>query len=145
MRPPNYKLDWYIPDQVIALTHFHPDVTTDDIMGVIQTVENLLRNVENEFHMIIDNRVVNMPSPVGLAQMQEMVPYINHPMLRWIVVVKPMSLELDTSQMPIEHSGKVQLKNVASLQEAVGHLQATVKGIEWDKANAEFFLSSESK
>jgi hypothetical protein len=144
MHSPNYKLGWYIPDQIMALTHFHPDVSVEDITGVIQTGELLLRSVKDEFHMIIDNRVVNMSSLISLNQMKEMVPYTNHPTLRWIIVIKPVSLELDTNQMPIEQAGKAQLKNVASLQEAIDHLQATTKEIEWDKADTDFFPNTKS-
>lgn len=139
MRQPNYKLGWYIPNQIAALTHFHPDVTQEDFMGVIQTGEALLKDVDSEFHVIIDNRVVAMAAPASLSQMKEMVSFMNHPMLRWVIVVKPASLDLDTSKLPIEQSGKTQLKNVSSLPEAINHLQATTIGVVWEKADATFF------
>lgn len=139
MRQPNFKLGWYIPNQIAALTHFHSDVTPEDFMGVIQTGEALLKDVDTEFHVIIDNHVVAMAAPANLSQMKEMVSFMNHPMLRWVVVVKPTSLELDTSKLSIEQIGKTQLKNVSSLAEASSHLQAVTNGIAWEKADTTFF------
>lgn len=108
-------------------------------MGVVQTGEELLRNVDKPFHVIIDNRFVNMPALVSLSQMKEMVVYMNHPRLQWVVVVKPAALVLDTNGLPIEQIGETRLKNVASLQEAINHLQATTSGIAWEKMDASFF------
>ncbi len=139
MRQPNYKLDWFVPNQVAALTHFHPDVTAEDFGGIIQTGQELVSNVENEFHIIIDNRVVEMSSPVSLGQMKHMVPYMDHPLLRWVVVVKPESLALDTSSLPIEKEGETQLKNVSSLREAISYLRETSSGVKWEQADVTFF------
>ena len=139
MRQPNYKLGWFVPNQIAALTHFHADVTQEDFMGVIQTGEALLKNVSSAFHVIIDNRVVEMSEPARLSQMQAMVSFMTHPLLRWVVVVKPASLDLDTSILPVEQSGKTQLKNVSSLPEAIDYLQATTSGIMWEKADTTFF------
>lgn len=139
MRQPNYKLGWYIPNQIAALTHFHSNVTPEDFMGVLQTGEALLKNVDNPFHVIIDNRVVSMAAPASLSQMKEMVSFMSHPLLRWVVVVKPASLDLDTSRLPIEQVGQTQLKNVSSLAEAIVHLQAVTNDIMWETAVATFF------
>ncbi len=139
MRPPNYKLGWFVPNQIASLTHFHPDVTTEDFMGVIQTGEALLSDVDSAFHVIIDNRVVEMVAPASLNQMKEMVSFMNHPMLRCVVVVKSAKLNLDTSSLPVEQIDKTRLKNVSSLQEAIDHLQAATNGIAWEKADETFF------
>ena len=71
MQSPNYKLGWFIPHQIAALTHFHANVTPDDFMGVIQTGQELLSNAKDEFHVLIDNRVVDMSSPASLSQMKQ--------------------------------------------------------------------------
>jgi hypothetical protein len=139
MRQPNYKLGWYVPNQVAALTHFHPDVTAEDFQGVVQAGQELLQHVGNEFHIIIDNRVVAMSSPASLSQMKQMVPYMNHPLLRWVVVVKPEDLELDTASLPVEHEGAGWLKNVASLGEALGYLRQTATDVRWQQADSTFF------
>jgi hypothetical protein len=143
MRPPNFKLGWFVPHQIAALTHFHADVTAEDFMGVIHTGQELLGNVDKAFHVIIDNRFVNMPAPVSLSQMKGMVAYMNHPRLQWVVVVKPAALVLDTDGLPIEQMGETRLKNVSSLPEAINYLQATTSGIAWEKADATFFPDAE--
>jgi hypothetical protein len=139
MRQPNYKLGWYVPNQVAALTHFHPDVTAEDFLGVVQAGQELLQHIGNEFHIIIDNRVVGMSSPASLGQMKQMVPYMNHPLLRWVVVVKPEHLALDTDSLPVEKEEAVQLKNVASLEEAIRHLRQTTTDVQWQQADVVFF------
>ena len=139
MRQPNYKLDWFIPNQVAALTHFHPDVTAEDFAGVVQTGTALLNNAQQPFHVIIDNRLVDMAAPASLAQMRQMVPYMSHPLLRWVVVVKPETLALDTDSLPIETVGESCLKNVASLTEAMQYLRSEAPALAWDQANRAFF------
>jgi hypothetical protein len=139
MRQPNYQLGWYVPNQIAALTHFHPDVTAEDFLGVVQAGQELLQQVSNEFHIIIDNRVVGMSSPASLGQMKQMVPYMNHPLLRWVVVIKPNHLALDTASLPVEQEGSAQLKNVASLEEAIRHLRQTTTNVQWQQANMTFF------
>ena len=139
MRQPNYQLGWYVPNQIAALTHFHPDVTAEDFLGVVQAGQELLQQVSNEFHIIIDNRVVGMSSPASLGQMKQMVPYMNHPLLRWVVVIKPNHLVLDTASLPVEQEGSAQLKNVASLEEAIRHLRQTTTNVQWQQANVTFF------
>ncbi len=143
MRPPNFKLDWFIPEQVIGLTHFHAAVTQDDIMGVMQKGQELTDNAKQEFHIIIDNRVVNMPAPMSLSQMVQMVPYATHPLLRWIIVVKPESLSLDAASLPVEENGGKHLKNVASLPEAIEFLMKMAPEVEWQRADANFFPNAD--
>jgi hypothetical protein len=139
MRQPNYQLGWYVPNQIAALTHFYPDVTAEDFQGVVRAGQELLQHVGNEFHIIIDNRVVAMSSPASLRQMKQMVPYMNHPLLRWVVVVKPEHLELDIGSLPVEQAGATQLRNVASLEEAIWHLRQTTTDVQWQQANLTFF------
>jgi hypothetical protein len=139
MRQPNYRLDWYIPHQVAALTHFHPDVTSEDFMAVVQAGQELLQDVREEFHVIIDNRVVAMSSPATLSQMKQMAPFMNHPFLRWVVVVKPQHLVLDTGALPIEQDGLTQLKNVSSLEEARSYLREAAPDLHWRRADEAFF------
>ena len=139
MRQPNYRLGWYIPNQVAALTHIHADVTAEDFMAVVQAAQDLLQHIGSEFHILIDNRVVAMSAPATLAQMKQMAPFMNHPLLRWVVVIKPEHLALDTESLPIERDGATQLKNVSSLKEALGHLRQATSGVQWHRADEMFF------
>ena len=143
MRQPNYKFDWFIPEHIIGLTHFHAAVTAEDIMGVIQKGQELTANIQREFHVLIDNRVVDMPGLMSLAQLKQMVPYVNHPELKWIVVVKPENLVTDIDSLPIEADGSQRLKNVASLPEALEFLMAERPEIGWERAASGFFPNSE--
>jgi hypothetical protein len=143
MRQPNYQVGWYIPNQIAALTHFHADVTAEDFMAVIQAAQELLQHVGNEFHIIIDNRVVAMSAPATLAQMKQMAPFMNHPLLRWVVVIKPEQLVLDTDSLPIERDGATQLKNVSSLKEALEHLGRATNAVQWHRADETFFQRKE--
>jgi len=139
VREPNFKLDWFIPDQVIGLTHFHAEVTQDDFMGVMQKGQELTSDIKSEFNVLIDNRVVNMPILMHLDQMVQMVPYVNHPMLRWIIVIKPESLTLDTKSLPIESAGEKRLKNVASFEEAIEFLKEVAPEIQLQQKDENFF------
>ncbi len=139
MRQPNFKLGWFVPLQIVALTHFHAEVTAEDLGGVIQSGQELLDNVETEFHILIDNRVVDMPAPISLKQMKQMVPYMDHPFLGWVVVVKAESLVLDTSNLPLEEEGQTRLKNVSTLAEALDFLRKTAPEIQWQQADVTFF------
>lgn len=139
MRQPNFKLGWYISHKIAALTHFHADVTQDDFMGIVKSGQELLSNANEPFHVIIDNRVVTMPAPASLSQMKQMVPYMNHPQLRWVIVVKPTNLNLDTENLPIEQEGETSLKNVSSLPEAISFLHQQTDDIDWSLADTAFF------
>lgn len=139
LRQPNFKIGWFIPNQIAALTHPYAEITPDDFMGVIQTGQNLLAQVENEFHIIIDNRFVDMPSLVSLSQIKQSVPYMNHPFLRWIAVIKPQKLALNVSNLPIEKNGETSLKNFADLPEAIKFLKENVGEVQWQHSDGAFF------
>lgn len=143
MRQPNFKLGWFIPNQIAALTHDRGQVTQDDFLGIVQAGQHLLEGVENEFHILIDNRFVDMEAPASLSQMKQAVPYINHPFLRWVVVIKPQKLTLDISSLPIEQDGQTYLKNVSNLPEAIKFLRERVGNIQWQQADVTFFPNIE--
>ncbi len=139
MRQPNYRVGWYLPQRIAALTHFYPEVTAEDFAGVVQTGQELLQSASKEFHIVIDNRKIAMASPATLQQMKQMVPYMNHPLLRWVVVIKPQQLAIDTESLPIEQEGETRLKNVSSLAEGLGFLRQVAAGLDWQQADRGFF------
>lgn len=104
----------------------------------------MLSEVKNEFHVIIDNPVVAMSAPATLEQMQQMVPYMNHPFLRWVLVVKPANLLLDTANLPIEQVGKTPLKNVASLSAAFDFLRQETNDLDWQQSEPTFFPNNDA-
>jgi hypothetical protein len=139
MRQPNFKLGWFVPNQIAALTHEHPQITPEDFAGIVQAGQTLLGLIENDFHILIDNRFVAMTTPASLSQMKQAVSYMNHPCLRWVVVVKPLELALDTVTLPVEQDGQTRLKNVSSLSEAFNFLRDKVDDIHWLQADHAFF------
>jgi hypothetical protein len=80
-----------------------------------------------------------MTSPASLSQMQQMVPYMNHPLLRWVVVIKPEQLVLNAENLPIEQAGDIRVKNVSSLSEGLRYLRQTTGDLHWHQANLTFF------
>ena len=142
MRQPNFKFDWFVPNHIIGLTHFHAEVIEEDIMGVMKKGQELTSAIEKDFHILIDNRVVKMPGLLSLEQLKQMVPYVNHPSLRWIVVIKPENLLLDTDSLPIEDDGEKHLKNVSSLVEAIEFLTEKAPEVKWQNTNIDFFPNS---
>ena len=139
MRQPNFKLGWFIPNQIAALTHPYAEITSEDFMKIVQTGQDLLAHVSNEFHVIIDNRFVDMSSLASLKQMRQAIPYMNHPYLRWIAVVKPQKLALNVSDLPVEKDGLACLKNFSDLPEAIKFLKGTVSEVQWQYSDAAFF------
>ncbi len=80
-----------------------------------------------------------MTSPASLSQMQQMVPFMNHPLLRWVVVIKPEQLVLNVENLPIEQAGDIRVKNVSSLSEGLRYLRQTTEDLHWHQADLAFF------
>jgi hypothetical protein len=80
-----------------------------------------------------------MTSPASLSQMQQMVPFMNHPLLRWVVVIKPEQLVLNAESLPIEQAGEICLKNVSSLSAGLRYLRQTTEDLYWHQADLTFF------
>jgi hypothetical protein len=132
MRSPNFKVDWILPQTLAGLTHFHAEITSADIMGVFEHTHALLQKVEKEFHILIDNRLAPLPYIYSLIELQALSPVLNHPWLRYVVIVKPNHLALGSQHMDIEVSNGVLLKNVSTVQEGMDFLvrQGMVSGFE---------------
>lgn len=132
MRTPNFKVDWILPQTLAGLTHFHPEITREDIMGVFEHTHALLQYVEKEFHILIDNRLAPLPYLYSLTELQAFSPVLSHPLLRYVVIVKPNHLTLGTSNMDVEASKDVLLKNVSTVREGMDFLirQGVVSGFE---------------
>ena len=134
---PPFRLDWIVPNRVAALTHTTPIVTSNDYLHILQRLHVLLSASSGPVHIVIDNRMLAMPRPVSLADMQRATPLLNHPNLRWLVAIAPTSLGLDEAAWPVESNGNVHLRNVASLASAIEQLQlidATLANTTFDLA-----------
>lgn len=139
MRTPNYKVGWIIPGKLAALTHFHSDITPEDIMGVFSETQKLLENVDQHFHILIDNRLAPLEKIYSLEELQHFSPFLRHPFLNHLVIVKPEKLKLEESQTKEERQGNVCLKNVSSIQEAFNFFQETAPDFDKDEIDQQFF------
>ena len=142
MRIPTYKVGWIIPAKVAALTHFHSNITEEDRMGVFTETQKLLESVQEPFHIIIDNRYAPLERFYNLKELQAFSPFLNHPQLRSLFIVKPVQLELNQVAGAPEKSGEVVLINVDSVTQALAIMSKMVEGMdEWEAKS--FFPHSE--
>lgn len=139
MRAPNYKVGWLVPGQLAALTHYHADIRQEDILGVFMESQQLLAKVECPFHLLIDNRLAPLDRLYTLAELIKLSPLLQHPYLRYLVVVKPKHLELDAIHAGLQSIGSVSLQNVASVQEGIIFLKRCVADIDVNSIDISFF------
>lgn len=134
-----YRAGWLIQNKVLALTHFDPVVTQDDFMGIANDTNRAIQQVSDSFHILIDNRIIENESIASLEMMLQAMPMLNHPQLRWLVMILPESIKDQAEMMPIQTSGHIQLKYVDSLDSAILHLSNEDDSIDWDAQDQEFF------
>ncbi len=135
----SYKADWVIEGRVIGLTHYTDHVTMEEFQEINAIAENLTSQVSEEFHFIIDNRNINMNSVLSLSDLQNAASYMNHPLLRAVVMILPRQMDVDADTLPIERSGGVHLKLVNEVDEAVGYLSSVDDRLAWDAVFRSFF------
>jgi NAD(P)-dependent dehydrogenase (short-subunit alcohol dehydrogenase family) len=121
-KKPNYKIGWVVPQKIAGLTHFHSKITQEDINGVFKGTHELLHSVKNEFHLIIDNRMAPLEHIFSLQELQQFSPFLKHPFLKYLVVVKPGHLALDKNHSEIQEENGVLMKNVSTVQEGLEFL-----------------------
>ena len=139
MRTPNYKVGWILDTKVAALTHFHSEITQEDIIGVFTETQKLLQDAKEPFQIIIDNRLAPLNKLFSLEELQNSSPLLLHPLLDHIVIVKPNHLELGTNETLIEKRESTTLKNVSSIHEALDFLRQTVPELNQGKMDLHFF------
>lgn len=139
MRNPNFKLGWVMKPNIAGLTHFHSEITQEDILAVYQETNALLQGIRSELDIIIDNRMVPMESLLSLADLQQSFHFLKNEFLRYIVMVKPMHLKISTEAIPIEKSEGVQLKYVSSIQEAMNFLMEKNPDLKKGISDRDFF------
>jgi len=139
MRTPNYKVGWIIETKVAALTHFHSEITHEDIVGVFTETQKLLQGMQEPFHIIIDNRLAPLNKMYSLEELQNSSPLLLHPLLNYIVIVKPNHLELRINEILIEKRESKYLKNVSSIHEALDFVRQTIPELHQGKIDIHFF------
>lgn len=133
------RAGWLIPQQILALTHFLPEVTTEDFAQITQDTEHAISQVDGEFHLIVDNRIIDNTDLAPLEMMLQFMPQLNHPQLRWMVMVLPNALSGQAQQMETEHHNQIGLKHVDTLPFAFDFLQSVDATINWSAQDKTFF------
>ena len=134
-----FRAGWLIPQQILALTHFHPQVTPEDFAGIAQATQTALAQVTGEFHLILDNRIIADTNLATLATMLQFMPQMNHPRLRWIVMILPEVLRGTALTLPDQQYNQIHLTHVDTLPDAFKFLRSVDETIVWDKQNTDFF------
>lgn len=135
-----YRTGWWIPRQVMGLTHFDPVVTPQDFAGILADASACIQEAERPFHALIDNRGLNNLQITPLRNMIQAFPALRHPLLQNIVVVLPAGISSQAGAIPKEQEGHLLLHHVEDLEAAIRLLKALDDGIDWDVQNQHFFL-----
>ena len=136
-----YRAGWLIPHHVLALTHFVPDVTPDDFAGIARDTANALEQINGDFHLIIDNRIIGNTDLAPLSMMLQAMPNLNHPQLKFIVMIVPEALEQSAETISDQQQGHITLHHVDNLHEAYEYLRTHDAGITWDNLDTDFFTA----
>ena len=134
-----YKAGWFIPQQILALTHLVPEVTQDDFMGILETTNACLQEAQQPFHLIIDNRIIKSEQVVDLGVILQSIPQLQQSPLRWVIMILPDTLRDTAANRDIQRLGDVQLKYVDSLATALETLQTLDASLDWQSQVSDFF------
>ena len=134
-----YRAGWLIPQQLLALTHFHPQVTPEDFAQITQDTDVALTQAAGAFHLLLDNRIIADANLATLDTMLQMMPQMNHPLLRWVVMILPESLAGTAVSLPDQQYNQIRLTHVDTLTAAYDFLRSVDKTLNWQKLNDDFF------
>lgn len=135
-----FRAGWLVPQQILALTHFTPQVTPEDFAGITKDSQTALTQVHNEFHLILDNRIIADTNLATLATMLQFMPQMNHPQLRWIVMILPEMLRETAVTIPDQQYKHIHLTHVDTLADAFRFLRSVDETINWHDQNTDFFV-----
>ncbi len=134
-----YKADWFIPHQILALTHYVPEVTPDDFMGIMQQTNLCLDKAEKPFHLIIDNCMTANPQIPTLDMILEAIPRFKQSPVQWIVMALPLISQYSAREMEIQQARTINLKYVDTLAESFAFLDTQDPTLDWAKQDKNFF------
>lgn len=135
----NYRVGWVIPNQIAALTHYTPEIMLDEFQAIASESEILTTSATDRFHLIIDNRIMNMAFVPDLATIRQAAPYTNNPLLQHIVMIKPEQMEGSANHLPSYTDDHLTLTYVDTLMDAENFLKAKDHDIRWHEAESDFF------
>ena len=96
----NYRIGWVIPDQLSALTYYTSRLTIEEFQAIASETSDFFNETSQPFHLIIDNRVMNMAFLPDLDTLKRSAAHMRHPNLRYIVMVKPASMKGSARDLP---------------------------------------------
>ncbi len=134
-----FRAGWLIPEKVLALTHFLPEVTPEDFARIAQDTQTALAQAEAEFHLILDNRMIADTNLATLDTMLQFMPQMNHPQLRWIVMILPQTLKGTAVTLPDQQVNQIRLTHVDTLTAAYDFLKSVDQTIDWSREMVNFF------
>ena len=135
----NYRVGWVIPNQIAALTHYTSDILLDEFQAIAGESEALTASATDRFHLIIDNRIMNMAFVPDLATIRQAAPYTNTPLLQHIIMIKPEQMEGSANHLPSYTDEHLTLTYVDTLTDAVTFLKNEDPEIRWHEAESDFF------
>jgi hypothetical protein len=135
-----YNSGWLIPNQVLALTHFVPDVTQEDFMSIASDSSAALENnVADDFYVLIDNRIILNTQLAPLAMMLQAAPYMNHPNLRQVIMIIPEAYDGGAETILDQQEKGITLTHVDTLEQAYEVLGSLDTSLNWDMLDKDFF------
>ena len=137
-----YKAGWFIPQQIMALTHLVPEVIVDDFVGIVNATNACLEEVQHPFHLIIDNRIIKSDQVVSLDVILQTMSQLQQSPLRWIVMVLPHDLRDTAASRAVQRIRDVQLRYVDRLTTAFDVLQKEDASINWAAQVSDFFVEA---
>lgn len=135
----NYRVGWVIPNQIAALTHYTSDILLEEFQAIAGESEALATSATARFHLIIDNRIMNMAFVPDLATIRQAAPYTNTPLLQHIIMIKPEQMEGSANNLPSYTDDHLTLTYVDTLGDAVNFLKAEDQEIRWHESESDFF------
>jgi len=135
----NYRVGWVIPNQVAALTHYTPEIMLDEFQAIAVESEALATSATDRFHLIIDNRIMNMAFVPDLATIRQAAPYTNNPRLQHIIMIKPEQMQGSADELPSYTDDHLTLTYVDTLADAENFLKSEDNTIRWHEVESDFF------
>jgi hypothetical protein len=134
-----YKAGWFIPQQIMALTHYVPEVTPEDFVGITEATNACLLEARQPFHLIIDNRMIESTQVIGLDDILGAMPQLLNSQLRWIIIVGSRSMRGDLTGLHPQQARDIRLQYAGDIETALGTLRAVDSSIKWELQVRGFF------
>ena|SRR5687768_5469086 len=136
-----HKVGWFIPQQILALTHLASEVTQEDFADIMSMTQACLGDVEHPFHLIIDNRNIKSEQVVSLDIILQSMPQLQSLPLGWIVMILPYVLREKANTRDTQHVGDIHLQYVDSLTAALEVLHAVDPTLNWETQVTDFYAT----